>query len=58
MALRIIGIAFLVLAVYLATAVPGGLVLNALVGRWWADRVAANVIPVYGAKEGWEALHG
>jgi divalent metal cation (Fe/Co/Zn/Cd) transporter len=42
----------------LATEVLGGLVLNALIGWWWADPVAAYVILVYGAKEGWEALHG
>jgi divalent metal cation (Fe/Co/Zn/Cd) transporter len=34
-----------------------GLVLNALVGWWWADPVAAYVILAYGAKEGWAALH-
>lgn len=41
----------------LATAVLGGLVLNALIGWWWADPVAAYAILVYGAKEGWQALH-
>jgi divalent metal cation (Fe/Co/Zn/Cd) transporter len=41
----------------LASAVLGGLVLNAWAGWWWADPVAAYVILVHGLKEGWEALH-
>jgi len=41
---------------YLAGAVLVGLVLNALVGWWWADPLAGLIIVVYGLKEGWEAL--
>jgi divalent metal cation (Fe/Co/Zn/Cd) transporter len=40
----------------LATAVLGGLVLNAAVGWWWADPLAGYVILIYGAKEGLGAL--
>jgi divalent metal cation (Fe/Co/Zn/Cd) transporter len=40
----------------LATAVLSGLVLNASLGWWWADPVAAYVILAYGAKEGMAAL--
>jgi divalent metal cation (Fe/Co/Zn/Cd) transporter len=42
---------------YLAGAVLAGLVLNALLGWWWADPLAGMIIVVYGLKEGWEALH-
>jgi divalent metal cation (Fe/Co/Zn/Cd) transporter len=42
---------------YLAAAVLDGLVLNAAAGRWWADPLAGLVIVVYGAREGWAALH-
>jgi divalent metal cation (Fe/Co/Zn/Cd) transporter len=42
---------------YLAGAVLVGLVLNALLGRWWADPLAGLVIVYYGVREGWEALH-
>jgi divalent metal cation (Fe/Co/Zn/Cd) transporter len=41
---------------YLASAVLLGLVLNALVGWWWADPLAGLVIVFYGLKEGWQAL--
>ena len=41
---------------YLAGAVLMGLVLNAVVGWWWADPLAGFVIVFYGLKEGWEAL--
>jgi divalent metal cation (Fe/Co/Zn/Cd) transporter len=41
----------------LATAVLLGLVLNAVLGWWWADPVAAFVIVYYGLREGWHALH-
>jgi divalent metal cation (Fe/Co/Zn/Cd) transporter len=41
---------------YLAGAVLVGLVLNAVVGWWWADPIAGLVIVFYGAKEGREAL--
>ena len=40
---------------YLAGAVLVGLVLNALLGWWWADPVAGLVIVYYGAKEGLHA---
>ena len=42
---------------YLAGAVLLGLLLNALLGWWWADPLAGLVIVFYGVKEGWEALH-
>jgi len=41
---------------YLAGAVLAGLVLNALLGWWWADPAAGLVIVYYGAREGWHAL--
>jgi divalent metal cation (Fe/Co/Zn/Cd) transporter len=37
---------------YLAAAVLVGLVLNLLVGWWWADPLAAMVIVYYGVREG------
>ena len=40
---------------YLAAAVLIGLVLNAILGWWWADPLAGLVIVYYGAKEGWAA---
>ena len=42
----------------LAAAVLVGLVLNAVVGWWWADPLAGLVIVYYGLKEGWAAWHG
>ncbi len=36
----------------LATAVLGGLALNAALGWWWADPVAGLVIVAYGVREG------
>ena len=42
---------------YLAGAVLVGLVLNAVLGWWWADPLAGFVIVFYGLREGWEALH-
>jgi len=41
---------------YLAGAVLVGLLLNAVLGWWWADPVAGLVIVYYGAREGWHAL--
>ena len=41
---------------YLAGAVLLGLVLNALLGWWWADPLAGVVIVVYGVQEGLLAL--
>ena len=43
---------------YLACVVLVGLLLNALVGWWWADPLAGFVIVVYGLKEGRAALDG
>lgn len=44
--------------VYLSAILLGGLLLNALLGWWWADPVAALVmVPIIG-KEGIEALEG
>jgi divalent metal cation (Fe/Co/Zn/Cd) transporter len=40
----------------LATAVLGGLVLNASLGWWWADPLAGYVLVVYAAREGMGAL--
>lgn len=42
---------------YLAGAVLIGLVLNALLGWWWADPLASLVIVYYGLREGRHALH-
>lgn len=41
----------------LACAVLLGLILNAVLGWWWADPAAALVIVYYGVREGWHALH-
>jgi len=44
--------------VYLSAILLGGLLLNALLGWWWADPIAALVmVPLIG-KEGVEALQG
>lgn len=43
---------------YLSAILPGGLILNALLGRWWAGPVAALVMTRIIAKEGVEALRG
>jgi divalent metal cation (Fe/Co/Zn/Cd) transporter len=40
----------------LATVVLAGLVLNALVGWWWADPVTGLVIVYYAGREAWEIL--
>lgn len=42
---------------YLAGVVLVGLILEALLGWWWADPIAALVIVYYGLREGWHALH-
>ncbi len=44
--------------VYLSTILLGGLLLNALLGWWWADPVAALVMAPLICKEGVEALRG
>lgn len=41
---------------YLAAAVLLGLLLNAVVGWWWADPLAGLVIVYYGIREAKEAL--
>ena len=46
------------LCTYLSAILLGGLLLNALVGWWWADPVAALVMVPIIAKEGVEALRG
>lgn len=43
---------------YLSAILLGGLLLNALLGWWWADPVAALVMVPIIAKEGIEALRG
>ena len=43
---------------YLSAILLGGLALNALLGWWWADPVAALVMVPIIAKEGVEALQG
>ena len=43
---------------YLSAILLGGLTLNALVGWWWADPIAALVMIPIIAKEGIEALQG
>jgi divalent metal cation (Fe/Co/Zn/Cd) transporter len=40
----------------LATAIVLGLLLNALIGWWWADPAAAFVLVFYAVKEGWVSL--
>jgi divalent metal cation (Fe/Co/Zn/Cd) transporter len=42
---------------YLAAAVLVGLILNAVLGWWWADPLAGLVIVSYGIKEGWAIWH-
>ena len=42
---------------YLAGAVLVGLVLNTVLGWWWADPLAGLVIVYYGIKEGLHAWH-
>jgi divalent metal cation (Fe/Co/Zn/Cd) transporter len=46
-----------VIDAYLAAAVLVGVVLNALLGWWWADPLAGLVIVYYGTRESWEAWH-
>ncbi len=46
------------LCTYLSAILLGGLLLNALVGWWWADPVAAIVMVPIIAKEGIEGLRG
>ncbi len=43
---------------YLSAAVLAGLLLNALLGWWWADPVAALIVVYFLVREGLEALRG
>lgn len=43
---------------YLSAVALTGLALNALLGWWWADPLAALAIAVLLVREGWEALSG
>ncbi|WP_374313803.1 cation transporter [Microbacterium sp.] len=43
---------------YLSAAVLLGLLLNSLLGWWWADAVAGLVIAGFAVREGWEAWRG
>lgn len=43
---------------YLSAAVLAGLVLNSLLGWWWADAVAGLVIAGFAVREGLEAWNG
>lgn len=46
------------LCAYLSAILLAGLLLNALLGWWWADPLAAlAMVPIIG-REGWEALQG
>src|SRR3954452_20181409 len=44
--------------VYLSAILLTGLLLNATLGWWWADPVAALVMVPVIAKEGWEGIRG
>lgn len=46
------------LCTYLSAILLGGLLLNALLGWWWADPIAAIIMVPIIAKEGIEALRG
>jgi divalent metal cation (Fe/Co/Zn/Cd) transporter len=46
------------LCTYLSAILLGGLLLNALVGWWWADPIAALVMVPIIVKEGIEGLRG
>lgn len=46
------------LCAYLSAILLGGLILNAIVGWWWADPIAALVMVPIIAKEGIDALRG
>jgi divalent metal cation (Fe/Co/Zn/Cd) transporter len=46
------------LCTYLSAILLGGLLLNALLGWWWADPFAALVMVPIIVKEGIEALRG
>ncbi len=46
------------LCMYLSAILLGGLLLNAILGLWWADPVAALVMVPIISREGYEALRG
>ena len=46
------------LCTYLSAILLAGLLLNATVGWWWADPVAALVIPIFLLREAREAWEG
>jgi divalent metal cation (Fe/Co/Zn/Cd) transporter len=46
------------LCTYLSAVVLAGLVLNSVLGWWWADPVAGMVIAVIAVREGLEAWRG
>jgi divalent metal cation (Fe/Co/Zn/Cd) transporter len=46
------------LCAWLSAVLLGGLLLNAAVGWWWADPLAALGIAAFAAKEGIEVWHG
>jgi divalent metal cation (Fe/Co/Zn/Cd) transporter len=46
------------LCAYLAAILLGGLVLNAGIGWWWADPIAALIMVPIITSEGWEAFNG
>ncbi|KRB38813.1 cation transporter [Microbacterium sp. Root180] len=48
----------LILCVYLSGAVFFGLILNTLLGWWWADSVAALLVAALAIREGIEAWQG
>ncbi|WP_026877204.1 cation diffusion facilitator family transporter [Jiangella gansuensis] len=43
---------------YLSAVLLVGLLLNSVLGWWWADPLAALVIAGFAAREGWEAWRG
>lgn len=46
------------LCTYLSAILLGGLLLNATLGLWWADPVAALAMSPIIAREGWDAARG
>jgi len=46
------------LCTYLSAILLVGLLLNASVGWWWADPLAALVMSPIIAREGWNAVRG
>lgn len=46
------------LCTWLSAILLGGLLLNATLGWWWADPIAALIMVPIIAREGWEAIRG